>query len=872
MKNRKSSDAVSDYKKILLGDDAPLKSGAQTAGGSGDLSLEAILAEFSGGKNAAQGKAAPRADAPETKPAAEPAPVKPLNAAEPAPVRETENNSAPIPKPTPAAPAKPEPSAPKTEPERGPAVPAEPGSAPAPKTEPEPATAPKAEPERAPVPKKDEEPEPTRLIDINALDTARKNGAQAPAAEPEKAPAKTVPNAPVPSREEISVTPPADDGPVIDLAVFDRVYEKKRKKIKLLKKQLISYEKSKRKADLKILRSRKLSSLKAATLITAPIPIPSGAKAELDSERAAKPEGRRFERASSKAAKKAAAEEQKPKKPPINPYTMMRRIERLRRSLTARTWIAFVLCLPLVYITIAKGAGAAVPDIVNFSANPFTYTLISLGLLILVIAVGYDVYFGGCYDLLTLRASGDSLVFCSTVASLGHCVFAIIDSRCITDASGNPAYAPVCVLPALAIAFSMLGDRIRYKSYSRSLRSAHRLTHSKVLTVLPEKYDGDVIYAAANSENLQGFFHSMRENDATSSTLRWLSPVIIVASLALAFYASISGPTGAPFFWCWSVTSAFTPALGFFLAATLPLSAVSKRMYKNGVLIGGGKAISRLGGRSFVLLSDGDVFPGEAISINGYKLLDQDEKEFAISMTASVLDAACTSLAKPFLKLAAENYAPIRPVSDLCISDSGGISGEVDGHNVMVGTGSYIQRCGIKIPPDIKLRTAVFCAVDAELLIIYAVRYQVMPRNDYAMTLLEDNGYSPIIASRDFNVTATFIQNRFGIPSSDLVYPPADLRTSMSDPSLTLDADGVLISRGCCGEAIAESLVACHRYKTVTRLALIFSALSSIIGLGLGALMAYKGWAEAASPVNMLLYYLLWLLPVLLFSGWVNKF
>jgi hypothetical protein len=94
----------------------------------------------------------------------------------------------------------------------------------------------------------------------------------------------------------------------------------------------------------------------------------------------------------------------------------------------------------------------------------------------------------------------------------------------------------------------------------------------------------------------------------------------------------------------------------------------------------------------------------------------------------------------------------------------------------------------------------------------------------------------------------------------------------MSDPSLTLDADGILISRGCCGESIAESLVACHRYKTVTRLSIIFSMFSSLIGLGLGALMAYNGWSEAAAPVNMLLYYLLWPLPVLLFDGWVNKF
>ena len=305
------------------------------------------------------------------------------------------------------------------------------------------------------------------------------------------------------------------------------------------------------------------------------------------------------------------------------------------------------------------------------------------------------MYFGGCYDLLTFRASGDSLVFCSAAACLCHCILSTIDKSYLLDASGNPAYAPVCALPALAIFFSLLGGRIRCKSYYRSLRSSYRLTRSKVLTTLPEKYDGDVIYACADSDNLQGFYRSMKEKDIIASTMRWFAPIVVIASLALSFYAGSSGAPGTPFSWRWSITSAFIPALGFFLGATLPLSSAAKRMYKNGVLFGGGKAISRLGNKSFVLLKDSDIFPGEAISINGFKLIDKDKKEFAISMTASLLDAANTSLAKPFLRLASDNYAPIRPVSNLSISDSGGMSGYVDGHNVMVGTGSCIQRCGM---------------------------------------------------------------------------------------------------------------------------------------------------------------------------------
>ena len=189
----------------------------------------------------------------------------------------------------------------------------------------------------------------------------------------------------------------------------------------------------------------------------------------------------------------------------------------------------------------------------------------------------------------------------------------------------------------------------------------------------------------------------------------------------------------------------------------------------------------------------------------------------------------------------------------------------------MVGTASFVQRAWIKIPPDIKLKTAVFCVVDSELLAVFAVRYQVTPKADYALNLLEDNGYMPIIAARDFNVTASFIQSRFGISCSDVVYPAANLRGTLSDPSLELESNGLVVTYGG-GDAVAEALVSCRRCKTSTRLSLIFSMISSVIGLLLGVLMAYFGWTEAATPVNLLTYYLLWMIPTLVFAAWVNRF
>lgn len=653
---------------------------------------------------------------------------------------------------------------------------------------------------------------------------------------------------------------------VIDTAAFDSVYEKKQRRIQKLRKQLLAEQA----AAPRTAERRNKKNLRPAHIKTGPIPVPPVAKAEMARERAEKPVGQRYPRPTPVKKKTPEKPPEKPK-PSLNPLQMLRKFERNRRSASTRFWLVLIPCVALFYMAAAAYLDLPLHAALDFAENPRSAALAHTVLLGCVMALNWDTLARGIVGLFLLRAGSDTLTATSLCVSEAYCIANIISPDICRDASGAVAYVPVSVLPALAALFALLSSKIRYQAYYRSVRSCYRLRNAKTLTTLPEKYDGDVIYTVAKADNYQGFYRTFAENDTASTVMLWYTPLVLLASLFLAVYCGYSTQNGAPFLWCWSIIVAFTPALGIPLAAVLPLARAAKRLYKNGILVGGGKSIERMAKRSFVLMTDEDVFPGDAISINGYKLMNPDKKELALSAAASLLEAAQTALAVPFVRLAGENYAPVRPVKNLSFSDAGGISGTMDGQQVLIGNASYVQRAWVKIPPDIKLKTAVFCVVDSELLAVFAVRYQVTPKADYALNLLEDHGYLPVVAARDFNVTASFLQSRFGVASSDLVYPPAELRVTMSDPTLKLDADGLIVTYGG-GDAVAEALVTCRRCRTSTRLSLLFSLLSSVIGLLLGVLMAYFGWSEAATPVNMLTYYLLWMVPSLVFAAWVNRF
>ena len=691
-------------------------------------------------------------------------------------------------------------------------------STPAPKN-PEPEKTP--EPVKEPEPKKEPEPvkEPEPIKEPEPVKEPEPIKEPEPENEPEPAEEPDEETRPIPkvvpirreprptqnvSAEDLVVPTTVKPEDVIDKDVFDSAYDKKQKRIRRLHEQILSEDEAARKAEERL----KKKKLKPSHVKTEPIPVPPAAKAEIAKERAEKPAGQRFLKRKKKTEEK--------KKPALNPMTMLRKMERSLRSSTIRFWAVLVLWLPLFYMTAAEYLKLPIEDVMQFSASPRTAALIQTGLLGLIIVLCYDVIARGLLGLFTLRLGSDTLTTASMFVSEAYSIaVSLVPSLC-TGSEGE-IFAPLGVLPATAALFALLSTRKRSKTYRRSLKNCCRLQHARTLTALPEKFDGDKVYAVADATDNQGFYKSFTENDMTAVVLLWYAPLALVASLFLAVYCGYSVTAKAPFLWCWSVIIGLVPALGFAMSAVFPLARAAGRLYKDGVLLGGGKAVGRMADRAFVLMDDPDLFPGESISINGYKLMDPEQKDLAISCAASLLEAAHTSLARPFIKLAEENFTSLRPVSDLVFSDAGGFSGMIDGRQVLVGTASFVQRAWVKIPPDIKLRTAVFCVVDSQLLAIFAVKYQVTPKCDYALNLLEDHGYMPILATRDFNVTASFVQSRFGVASTDVVYPSADLRVALSDPALKLESDGLVFTYAG-SDAVANALIGSHRYKKAARL------------------------------------------------------
>ena len=186
--------------------------------------------------------------------------------------------------------------------------------------------------------------EPTTVVNLPKLDKAE------PAPKPVEpkldnvTPIRRVARTEVKAEDLAMPHMDADADEVIDTGAFDTVYEKKQRRIKKLKQQMIAEDKQARKANARANRKK----LRPSHIKTGPIPISPDTKAELEK---GKKQG--FIRLVPRPKKEAKPAEEKAK-PLLNPLHMLKKIEKNKKSASVRFWLALVACAALFYMTAAS--------------------------------------------------------------------------------------------------------------------------------------------------------------------------------------------------------------------------------------------------------------------------------------------------------------------------------------------------------------------------------------------------------------------------------------------------------------------------------------------------------------------------------------
>lgn len=559
--------------------------------------------------------------------------------------------------------------------------------------------------------------------------------------------------------------------------------------------------------------------------------------------------------------------ERRPRRPPPSApdYAageLARRYGKGLRLLEVRTVLVFLLALPMLYVTVLQYAGAPLPGVLAGSYQRQVYVLSTL--LGAAMLLGVDQLALPLGRMFLGRMGLDSL------AGLA-CVVTLIDGLTVAIRGGREGQLPYCGVCVLALAASMWGECLKRKGQRAACRAAAAARQPYVVTLDEDRWNGRDVYVKWSGETA-GFGSQIQADDGAARIFRVTAPLVLVACVAFSLLASVGRKRPEQFLWCLSATLTASATLSGTLCFGMPWSGLCRRLSKSGAALAGWDGAAGAAGGVGILLTDADLFPPGAVNLNGIKVFGDFPVEKVVSCAATLIRRSGSGLERPFYELLRSQGGLYRQCDDFRYHEGGGLSAEVRGEQVLVGSASFMRLCSIPLPQGLNVKNAVFCAINGQLAGIFALNYTLHPAVQPALTALIRNRVGPVMATRDFNLTPAMLRQRFKLPVDRMEYPAVERRVELSDNDAP---HSPILSAVLCREGLApfsEAVVGARRLCTAVRGSAVLAAVGSAVGAVLAFYLSFMEAYASLSASNLLIFLVMWTIPTLLISGWVDRY
>ena len=455
------------------------------------------------------------------------------------------------------------------------------------------------------------------------------------------------------------------------------------------------------------------------------------------------------------------------------------------------------------------------------------------------------------------RCVGAVLTALAFAVTAGDCLMGLFSSA----RTAVTPYAPaVCML----LAFSQWGASLESRGMYDTFRTAAMDAEPPYLVTDTERG------ACKQRGSIPGFYTAAMGQDGAALWQTVFLPVVLTASLVFAGLTSLSRDRGADFLLNWSATLSAAATCTLPLCWALPWGRLSRHLQKVGCAVAGWSGAEKISRRRTMILTDTDLFPPGTIQLNGIKVYGEERRK-AASYAAAMAIRAGSGLERLFDGLLrSEGGGRRETVDDFSFYEEGGWSGTIHGESVLMGTASFLRKMEVRLPGDINLKTGIFLAVDRQLVAVFAVKYNPAENVDFALRMMRRSRVTPILASRDPNITPALLRRKFH-KGVRMEYPDLASRVALSEAEEDRDLPRALLFR----EGLlpyAETVVGSRRMcKAVRRAAAI-----GLIGSGAGVLLVFylllQNAYDLLNPLAMMIFLLLWTLPVLVISDWAGRY
>ena len=414
----------------------------------------------------------------------------------------------------------------------------------------------------------------------------------------------------------------------------------------------------------------------------------------------------------------------------------------------------------------------------------------------------------------------------------------------------NSIYATDCLHSANFRAFKIISERGKKRIVEKPLTRTLENENLALDGVVDEyKSKTAMVFDAAF---VSGFFENSSGNSENSKNnliaLAVTYGVALVASLAMyVLFGFVQAMAAFAL-----IVALSTPAFAI-LSHKLPYSSITKSTFERGGTIVGERSLYEYTPVDVVAFDDTEVFGAEDVKLKSVSVKRSDYMDTMKKM-ASLFAATGGPLSIVFETAVNKKYPP---AENLRVEDDG-VSGTVDGKTVMAGTAEYMKRNNIKISASGTVEYAgtkvIYAASDGEFIATFTVNYAFSEEFAYMLAAMREENMTPLVYTRDFNITAEFMRVLTG--GADIVRV-LRRHNAYKEPKLYQRVKANMVTGGD-KASVLELLFMARKYSRFQALMSIIELAAGVSGAALAVAIALCNMTFVLPPVMLAIWQIGW--------------
>ncbi len=429
---------------------------------------------------------------------------------------------------------------------------------------------------------------------------------------------------------------------------------------------------------------------------------------------------------------------------------------------------------------------------------------------------------------------------------------------------------PCCAAFSLEMTMALWNAYHRKAIEMSQMDTLRKATRLDGVAACPDYLDGKKGFLRTEGE-VEDFMDRYNQPCKPEKTLQVYSLIATVIAFGIGVFAGVMGGFSAGVQVAAVSLLAAVPATAF-ITHSRPTILLERRLHQLGTVLCGWQSVENLSGKAVFPLTYGDLYPSDAVRLNGVKYFGSREPEEVAAYATAVLGAADCGLWGLFNQVLDSHNGRHYDAGNITHYDNGGVCGIVEGETVLIGSVSFLKDMEVEVPENARVSYGVYVAIDGELSGLYAVSYEKTRSAAAGLTTLTAyRGLQCAVVSDDFMLTPGFMRSKFGVKSKRFLLPDYAVREALRQKEPEPEAEVLLMTTALGLAPLAYGVTGARALRTTCRMGTVLHIVGGSIGLAIMLLLTVLGALEVLTPANMFLYQLVWMIPAFLFTEWTRS-